>query len=232
MVYRYNKLVRDKVIQNINKAGKNCTYEILNEVDYEKELNKKLKEEVIEYMADKSEEELADILEVITAIMAQKKITWEEIQSKMLEKRNKNGGFQNRVYLKEVIEKSANQKEEENIAQKQKALWEFLNETESLTEIQEYIKEITQIRGSENQKVEHSMLLLTEEVGELAKAVRKNATNIAVDMNQLSHYDTVEDEVADVFYVLINICNTLNVNLFQALKQKEEKNIKRTWKKE
>ena len=57
------------------------------------------------------------------------------------------------------------------------------------------------------------MLLLLEKVGELAKAIRKNATNMSIDNSKINHYDTIESEVADVFIVLSSICNKLNIDL-------------------
>ena len=51
------------------------------------------------------------------------------------------------------------------------------------------------------------MLLLLEKVGELAKAIRKNATNMSIDNSKINHYDTIESEVADVFIVLIYFLN-------------------------
>ena len=65
------------------------------------------------------------------------------------------------------------------------------------------------------------MLLLLEKVGELAKAIRKNATNMSIDNSKINHYDTIESEVADVFIVLSSICNRLNIDLYKALKDKE-----------
>ena len=56
------------------------------------------------------------------------------------------------------------------------------------------------------------MLLLLEKVGELAKAIRKNATNMSIDNSKINHYDTIESEVADVFIVLSSICNKLNID--------------------
>lgn len=110
-------------------------------------------------------------------------------------------------------------------------LWEDLNEKNTLQEVQEYIKEVITIRGFANQEIEKTMLLLLEEVGELAKAIRKTATNMGVDNNKINHYDTIESEVADVFIVLNSVCNKLNIDLYQSLKDKEKENINRTWKK-
>lgn len=65
------------------------------------------------------------------------------------------------------------------------------------------------------------MLLLLEKVGELAKTIRKNATNMSIDNSKINHYDTIESEVADVFIVLSSICNKLNIDLYKSLKDKE-----------
>ena len=111
-------------------------------------------------------------------------------------------------------------------------LWNKLNEGNTLQEVQQYIKNVIEIRGFSNQEIEKTMLLLLEEVGELAKSIRKNATNMCIDKNKINHYDTIENEVADVFIVLCSVCNKLDINLYKALKEKEQENINRTWKKE
>ncbi len=110
-------------------------------------------------------------------------------------------------------------------------LWEDLNEKNTLQEMQEYIKKVIEIRGFANQEIEKTMLLLLEEVGELAKAIRKNATSMSVDKNKMYNYDTIESEVADVFIVLSSVCNKLGIDIYKAVKDKEEENIKRVWEK-
>ena len=57
-------------------------------------------------------------------------------------------------------------------------LWNKLNEENTLQEVQQYIKDVIEIRGFSNQEIEKTMLLLLEEVGELAKSIRKNATDM------------------------------------------------------
>ena len=99
-------------------------------------------------------------------------------------------------------------------------------------EVQQYIKNVIKIRGFSNQEIEKTMLLLLEEVGELAKSIRKDATDMGIDKNKANHYDTIESEVADVFIVLCSVCNKLDIDLYKALKTKEKENIMRTWKKE
>ena len=44
MIYKYNKLVRDKIPEEIENQGKECKYEILDDEKYSKELDKKLLE--------------------------------------------------------------------------------------------------------------------------------------------------------------------------------------------
>ncbi|MCL2085011.1 MAG: hypothetical protein FWH06_07130 [Oscillospiraceae bacterium] len=104
-----------------------------------------------------------------------------------------------------------------------------ITESSSLTQIQEYIKSVVELRGFSNQPVQETMLLLLEETGELAKAIRKTATNMSVDVNRIQNYDTVESEAADVFFVLMSVCNQMNINLLSALKEKEKKNCERSW---
>ena len=112
---------------------------------------------------------------------------------------------------------------------KQLELWNELNENKTLKEVQEYIKKVIEIRGFDKQSPEQTMLLLTEEVGELAKAIRKDKTKMCIDKNKINNYDTMESEVADVFIVLSTICNELNIDLYSAVKNKEKENINRKW---
>lgn len=116
------------------------------------------------------------------------------------------------------------------MSNKQNKLYEFLNENNSLNEIQDYIREIITIRGFSEQRVQDKMLLLLEEAGELAKAIRKTLPEASIDYDKIDNYTDIEEEIADVFIVLVSICNRLNINLYDAIKKKEEKNIKRQWK--
>lgn len=64
----HNKLVRDKIPEIIEKSGKKAITRTLTQEEYLSELDRKLNEECEEYQADKSLEELADMLEVMYAI--------------------------------------------------------------------------------------------------------------------------------------------------------------------
>lgn len=98
-----------------------------------------------------------------------------------------------------------------------------------MDDIQNYIKQVITMRGFGQQPVEQELLLLTEEIGELAKAIRKDKTTMAIDNQKIKNYDSIESEIADVFIVLTSICNTLNINLYDAIIEKEQINIKRNW---
>ena len=110
-------------------------------------------------------------------------------------------------------------------------LYQNLKETNTLSEIQQYIENVITLRGFSKENIEKTMLLLTEEIGELAKAIRKEHTPMGIDKSKITNYDSVENEIADVFIVLCTICNKLSIDLFTAIKNKENENIKRIWNK-
>lgn len=71
MKQTFNKLVRDKIPNIIKQNGETPTIEILNDIEYKKELEKKLYEEYNEVINSNGIdrlEELADMLEVIRAL--------------------------------------------------------------------------------------------------------------------------------------------------------------------
>lgn len=105
MLYTYNKLIRDKNVEIMENLGHKVEYEILDDERYNVELDEKLKEEVNEYLADYSVEEMADVMEVIYAMLDYRGITMEEVEKARIEKRNRNGAFKNKVFLKTVEEK-------------------------------------------------------------------------------------------------------------------------------
>jgi predicted house-cleaning noncanonical NTP pyrophosphatase (MazG superfamily) len=105
-IVSYNKLVRDNIIKIIKDSGKDCTYDVLNNNEYATELNKKLLEEVNEFIETNDIEELADIIEVINHIMENKGIKTDEVEKIRKRKRGEKGEFENRIYLKDVIEQN------------------------------------------------------------------------------------------------------------------------------
>ena len=111
----------------------------------------------------------------------------------------------------------------------QQELLKKLSDKSSINEIQSYIKKVMEVRGFNKEKSSDKILLLVEEVGELAKAIRKNERKLGIDKTKEYNYSSIESEIADVFIVLLSICDILNMDLLKVFLDKEEENIKRTW---
>jgi len=96
----------------------------------------------------------------------------------------------------------------------------------TINQYQELTRRLVVERRFDQETINEVFTLLVEEVGELAKAIRKQ-TGQKVDKN--SHVHRVEDEAADVFWLLLDLCNRLNIDLGEAFQAKEVINSKRTW---
>ena len=99
---RYEKLVRDLIPEIIIRQGDNPITKILNDEEYFNALNAKLNEEVAEYSDGYDIEELADIIEVIYAILDYKGISKDEFERLRAKKYNERGGFLEKICLLEV----------------------------------------------------------------------------------------------------------------------------------
>jgi NTP pyrophosphatase (non-canonical NTP hydrolase) len=96
----------------------------------------------------------------------------------------------------------------------------------TLKDLQDYVAAAVRERGFTDGVAQRFMLLL-EETGEFAKAARKQVgMGFAADTKtkDLAH------EAADVFIVLLGLCNMLDIDLEQAFREKEELNKQRVWK--
>jgi len=103
----------------------------------------------------------------------------------------------------------------------------FLKEKPTLSDFQQYIRDMVKERGFENNKTSELFMLFCEEVGEMAKAARKQE-NMKTDSASLKL--DLGFETADVFIYLLDICNHFNIDLEKAFRDKEEINKKRVWK--
>ena len=113
MKYVYNKLVRDKIPENINNTeGRKANYKILSNEEYLIELDKKLFEEAHEFIEEHSVEELADLIEVISAIMKSKNISLDDVEKARKIKNDKKGKFDNKIYLIDVEQDYVDEREE------------------------------------------------------------------------------------------------------------------------
>lgn len=95
-----------------------------------------------------------------------------------------------------------------------------------LQDFQSYVSMVVKQRGFENETISDLFMLLLEECGELAKAARKTQ-NIKTD--QSSKTFEIDQEAADVFMYLLEICNRFDIDLEKAFRDKEAINAKRTW---
>ncbi len=103
-VIKYNKLVRDRIPEIIEKSGKKAIVEELGNQAYKKYLDEKLGEELQEYLANDSIDELADLVEVIIAILKYKGIDINDFENIRKRKAEERGAFDKRLMLKEVLE--------------------------------------------------------------------------------------------------------------------------------
>jgi NTP pyrophosphatase (non-canonical NTP hydrolase) len=101
-----------------------------------------------------------------------------------------------------------------------------INEDSTLPEIQEYIWQLNINRGFDLENPEKKMLLLTEEVGEVARALRKR---VGLKFDISTHQSDIADEIADVFIVLSGLASMTGVDLLSAVMAKERKNKGRNW---
>lgn len=108
MKITYNKLIRDNIPDIMNKANKNYKTRIYDNDEYILALKNKVVEEANEVKESMNKEELineiADLYEVIEALMVQENITVEQINSAKVLKTQKNGAFQKQLCLEYVIE--------------------------------------------------------------------------------------------------------------------------------
>lgn len=101
----YNKLVRDRIPEIIEASGKSCVVEVLGDDEYLRAIDAKLDEELGEYHEERNIEELADLMEVIRAAALARGYSVEELERVRAEKAAKRGGFEKKLFLREVIEK-------------------------------------------------------------------------------------------------------------------------------
>jgi NTP pyrophosphatase (non-canonical NTP hydrolase) len=98
----------------------------------------------------------------------------------------------------------------------------------TLGDLQKYVSAMVRERGfsDKSEDIPKRFMLLLEESGEFARAARKFAgIKFSVD----THTAELADEAADVFIILLGLCNMLGVDLEQAFRDKEAKNKQRLW---
>lgn len=95
----FNKLVRDKIPEIIEKSGSRPIIRVMDDGEYLIALRKKLDEEVLEYHESGEIEELADMLEVVYALCEAEGHTIDELLSVYKKKHDERGGFKDKIFL-------------------------------------------------------------------------------------------------------------------------------------
>ena len=98
----YNKLVRDRIPEIIRQDGRKCGTERMSEAEYVQALREKLVEEAreaAEAPTDELVKEIADIYEVLDALMAVAGIERAAVEHTQAERRIERGGFEERIRL-------------------------------------------------------------------------------------------------------------------------------------
>ena len=109
---RYGKLVRDNIPEIIRANGELPNTRVMEADEYRRELLYKLIEEAEELRQEGHEpvdadfiKELADVHEVLDALIAEFDISRDELVRVQEERREKRGGFGERIFLESVQER-------------------------------------------------------------------------------------------------------------------------------
>jgi predicted house-cleaning noncanonical NTP pyrophosphatase (MazG superfamily) len=94
------KLVRDNIPDIIRAQGRTPDVRVALATERESLLAKKVVEELGEFLANPTAEEVADMLEVIEALAIERGITMEEVLSVQTKKYGERGGFEKGYVLK------------------------------------------------------------------------------------------------------------------------------------
>ena len=98
----YNKLIRDRIPEIIAATGKTAQIRVLSDEGYVAALERKLTEEVSEYLESRETMELADVLEVVQALAENAGVSFDDLLKMKAEKQRTNGAFQKRLFLEYV----------------------------------------------------------------------------------------------------------------------------------
>jgi NTP pyrophosphatase (non-canonical NTP hydrolase) len=97
-----------------------------------------------------------------------------------------------------------------------------------LSDLQKHLAQTCAEKGWDKNNVTQVFLLFTEEVGELAKAIRKE-TGFKGEKKPETH-DNLREEFADVLNYLMELANRFDVDLTEVYFEKHQINDAREWK--
>lgn len=101
---RYDKLIRDRIPEIIRVSGRQCVCRVMEQQEYLERLDQKLPEELNEYLESGSLEELADLTEVIHAVVRARGYTLTQLEQARADKARDRGGFEKRLLLEAVLD--------------------------------------------------------------------------------------------------------------------------------
>ncbi len=96
----------------------------------------------------------------------------------------------------------------------------------SLAAYQSYVRQVMQERGFDDETISQKFMLLLEESGEFAQAAREKAS---LAQASDAKADELDDAAADVFAILLDICNHVGIDLEKAFIKREQENQTRKW---
>ncbi len=104
-------------------------------------------------------------------------------------------------------------------------------EISSLPLLQKYVAEKCKERGFNKAEDLETYLLLTEEIGEMAKAMRKKRKLFTAenDAAERKAQEQLAEEMADVLSYLLELANRFDIDLEKAFRDKEAINDTRSW---
>lgn len=101
-VTEYDKLVRDRIPELVREDGETPVTHTADEPEYRMRLREKLCEEAAEFRENGDPGELADVLEVLTAIRDAEGFEQAELERLREEKAEERGRFDERIVLERV----------------------------------------------------------------------------------------------------------------------------------
>ena len=93
------KLVRDRIPEIIRNRGEVPRVRVAEQHEMDGLIRRKVVEESQELLQSSSDEEIADILEALEALLKHRGIDWSAIEEIRARKRNERGGFEQRFVL-------------------------------------------------------------------------------------------------------------------------------------
>lgn len=96
----------------------------------------------------------------------------------------------------------------------------------TLKRLQDYIWQMNIDRSFNAEDASKKLVMLIEEVGELAKAVRKTA---GLKFTETTKQTELTEELADVQIVLLGLASLTGIDMRKAVAEKEAKNRQRKW---